>query len=114
MGRVRLWCLSKGSKNYHVMNAGLLLGHVLIDLLLGGRCFHGKTIILNSTVTQQRCGGGPRDHHPGPFKHPSRKGGSARQGRSGQLAVMLSVPLPQHQGSAGKAVCSAFFSPFRL
>lgn len=56
-----------GSKNYHVMNTGLLLGHVLTDLLLGGRCFHSKTIIINGTVMQQRCCGGLGDHLPGPF-----------------------------------------------
>lgn len=67
MGRISLWLPSQGSKNYHVMNAGLLLGHVLTDLLLGGRCFHSKPIILNGTVMQQRCCGGPGDHLPGPF-----------------------------------------------
>lgn len=110
MGRVRLWPLSQGSKNYHVMNDGLLLGHVLIDLLLGGRCFHGKAIILNGTVTQQRCGGGPGDHLPGP----SRGGGSVMAGgiRAAHGDAPHPVPLLLHQGCAGTAVGSAFFSPF--
>lgn len=67
MGRISPCPPSQRGKNYPVMNAGLLLGHVLTDLLLGGRCFHSKTIILNGTVMQQRCCGGPGDHLPALF-----------------------------------------------
>lgn len=91
MERIRVWPLSQGSKNYHVMNARLLLGHVLIDLLLGGRCFHGKTMILNGTVTQQRRGGGPGDRLPSPFRA-SFQGRLEHDGRRDQLAGMLPAP----------------------
>lgn len=66
MGRVIFWPLTQGSKNYHVMNTKLLLGCALLDLLLGRRCFHGKTTILNGTVAQ-RCSSGPGDHVPRRF-----------------------------------------------
>lgn len=111
MDRISPWPPSQGSKNYHVMNAGLLLGHVLTALLLGGRRFHSKTIILNGTVMQQRCCGGPGDHLPGPF-WASFQGIRETDSRGDQSSSWWCSP--QHQGSAGKAVSSAFFSPFWL
>lgn len=85
---------SAGSKNQHGMKAGLLLGRVLMAVLLGGRCFHGKTIAL---------------------------GAAARRGDAAVAlgSVLVRSASPQlrvgARGRAGKAACSAVIcQPSRL